>query len=145
MTAPPDAAPGRRDGATPGRRDGAAPDRNGGCKALVADKWSLVVIAELGGGPRRFTELRRVLPAVSQRMLTATLRTLERDGILTRTVHAVMPPHVSYELTPLGHSFLEAAGPLMRWSTGNLPHLTAARASYDAAQTKKTGPGQGKP
>lgn len=98
---------------------------------VVSDKWSLYVVANLGGGPRRFTELKRAIDGVSQKMLTLTLRHLERDGLLTRTVHAVMPPNVTYELTPLGTALLHAAGPLIAWSTGNLAQIAAARAEYD--------------
>lgn len=107
------------------------PSRSGGCKAIVADKWTLVLLHDLLAGPRRFTELKRGLDGISQRMLTATLRGLERDGLLTRTVLQVMPPHVSYELTPLGRDLLAAAAPLMAWSTGNLPRIEAARVDYD--------------
>lgn len=110
------------------------PSREGGCKAIVADKWSLLLVSDLGDGPRRFTELKRGIDGISQRMLTATLRSLERDGMVTRTVHNVMPPHVSYELTPMGFSLLEAARPLMEWSTGHLPRINAARADYDARE-----------
>ncbi|GAA3638768.1 helix-turn-helix domain-containing protein [Kineosporia mesophila] len=98
---------------------------------VVADKWSLFVISHLGDGPRRFTELKRALDGVSQRMLTVTLRRLERDGVLTRTVYEVMPPNVSYELTALGTGLLEAARPLIAWSTGHITQITAARAQYD--------------
>jgi DNA-binding HxlR family transcriptional regulator len=107
------------------------PGRQGGCKAIVADKWSLLLISDLGAGPRRFTQLKRGIDGISQRMLTVTLRSLERDGVLTRTVHNVMPPNVSYQLTPLGEGLLAAAAPLMTWSTGNLPRIEAARAEYD--------------
>lgn len=102
---------------------------------LVADKWSLYAVAHLGDQPRRFTELKRGIDGISQRMLTVTLRGLERDGILTRTVHEVMPPNVSYELTPLGQSLLLATAPLIDWSTANLPHIDTARATYDAKHT----------
>jgi DNA-binding HxlR family transcriptional regulator len=98
---------------------------------LVADKWSLYVVAYLGDRPRRFTELKRGVEGISQRMLTVTLRGLERDGILTRTVHEVMPPHVSYQLTPLGRSLLTATAPLIDWSTQNLPRIDTARATFD--------------
>lgn len=98
---------------------------------LVADKWSLFIVSNLSDGPRRFTELKRVVDGVSQRMLTVTLRRLERDGIVTRTVHAVMPPHVTYELTPLGTSLLRAAAPLIAWSNGHLAEIAIARAGYD--------------
>jgi len=98
---------------------------------LVADKWSLYVVSVLGDGPRRFTEIKRGVDGISQRMLTVTLRGLERDGILTRTVYEVMPPHVSYRLTPLGASLLAATTPLVAWSTKHLPQIDAARARYD--------------
>lgn len=100
---------------------------------LVADKWSLYVVSYLGAQPRRFTELKRGIEGISQRMLTVTLRGLERDGILTRTVHEVMPPNVSYQLTPLGRSLLTATAPLIDWSTENLPTIDAARTRYDTA------------
>lgn len=101
---------------------------------LVADKWSLYIVSNLRAGPLRFTELKRAIDGVSQRMLSVTLRRLERDGILLRTVYAVMPPHVTYELTPLGAGLLHATAPLIAWSNGNLVQITAARADYDRAQ-----------
>ena len=99
---------------------------------LVADKWSLYVVSCLGAGPRRFTELKRDIAGISQRMLTVTLRGLERDGILTRTVVEVMPPHVSYGLTPIGQTLLCATAPLIEWSEQHLESMDAARAAYDA-------------
>jgi DNA-binding HxlR family transcriptional regulator len=98
---------------------------------IVGDKWSLLVVRHLSQGERRFTELKRGIDGISQRMLTVTLRALERDGILTRTVRNVMPPHVSYELTPMGTTLREAALPLLEWSVTNLTHIDAARADYD--------------
>jgi DNA-binding HxlR family transcriptional regulator len=98
---------------------------------LVADKWSLYVVSVLGDGPLRFTGIKRRVEGISQRMLTVTLRGLERDGILTRTVYEVMPPHVSYELTRLGASLLHATTPLIAWSTAHLAQIDAARAAYD--------------
>lgn len=106
---------------------------------LVADKWSLHVVAMLGDGPLRFTELRRVVEGISQRMLTVTLRGLERDGVLTRTVRQVMPPNVSYALTPLGASLLDIVTPLISWSTENLPRIDAARAAFDQRQDNADG------
>ncbi|MFI1920122.1 winged helix-turn-helix transcriptional regulator [Nocardia sp. NPDC020380] len=100
--------------------------------AIVGDKWSLLIVRNLRHGPRRFTELKREIDGISQRMLTVTLRDLERDGILTRTVHNVMPPHVSYELTSMGRTLREATAPLMEWSLTHLTHIDAARAEYDA-------------
>ena len=99
---------------------------------IVADKWALLVVRALRDGARRFTELKREIDGISQRMLTVTLRDLERDGILTRTVRAVMPPHVSYELTPLGASLRTAAAPLLEWSVENLARIDRARSDYDA-------------
>ncbi|MFE7894414.1 winged helix-turn-helix transcriptional regulator [Streptomyces sp. NPDC057412] len=98
---------------------------------IVGDKWSLLVVRNLSRGPRRFTELKRATTGISQRMLTVTLRSLERDGILTRTVHNVMPPHVSYELTPMGATLREATAPLLEWSTRHLGDIEAARLTYD--------------
>ena len=99
---------------------------------IVADKWSLLVVRNLKAGPRRFTELKRSVDGISQRMLTLTLRNLERDGILTRTVHNVMPPNVSYQLTPMGTTLLEATAPLLRWSIEHLALIDSARADYSA-------------
>ncbi|GAA4529019.1 winged helix-turn-helix transcriptional regulator [Amycolatopsis samaneae] len=99
---------------------------------IVGDKWSLLVVRHLSQGPHRFTELKRGIDGISQRMLTVTLRALERDGILTRTVRAVMPPHVSYALTPMGRTLRTAVLPLLEWSTTHLAHIDAARADYDA-------------
>ncbi len=99
---------------------------------IVGGRWSLLVVRNLSQGPRRFTELKRAVDGISQRMLTVTLRDLERDGILTRTVRNVMPPHVSYELTPMGRALREATAPLLEWSITHLTHIDAARAVYDA-------------
>ncbi|TQJ92467.1 helix-turn-helix domain-containing protein [Streptomyces sp. SLBN-31] len=99
---------------------------------IVGDKWSLLVVRNLSQGPRRFTELKRAIDGISQRMLTVTLRGLERDGILTRTVHNVMPPHVSYELTPMGKTLRQATAPLLEWSIMHLGDIDSARARYDA-------------
>lgn len=98
---------------------------------IVGDKWALLVVRMLKDGPRRFTELKRSIDGISQRMLTVTLRDLERDGILTRTVHEVMPPHVEYELTTMGRTLREATAPLLEWSITHLPLIAAARAEYD--------------
>jgi DNA-binding HxlR family transcriptional regulator len=97
----------------------------------LADKWSLLVVELLGEGRQRFTELRREIDGISQRMLTLTLRRLERDGLVRRTVHPVVPPRVDYELTPLGAALLEAVGPLVAWTRENRGVIAAARAAYD--------------
>jgi DNA-binding HxlR family transcriptional regulator len=98
----------------------------------LADKWSLLVVELLGHGPRRFSELRREIEGISQRMLTLTLRQLERDGLVRRTVYAVVPPRVDYDLTPLGTSLLDAAEILVIWTRAHRDHIAAARAAYDA-------------
>jgi DNA-binding HxlR family transcriptional regulator len=104
----------------------------------LADKWSLLVVELLGYGRRRFTELRREIDGISQRMLTLTLRQLERDGLVLRTVHPVVPPRVDYELTPLGVSLLDAVAPLVTWTREHRDEITTARADYDATQTSGT-------
>jgi len=98
----------------------------------VGDKWSLQVIFHLGDGPERFTSLKRSIDGVSQRMLTVTLRGLERDGIVSRTMYPVIPPRVEYALTPLGATLLDAAGTLVSWADAHLAEVDAARAAYDA-------------
>lgn len=98
----------------------------------IGDKWSLLVVELLGEGTRRFTELKREIDGISQRMLTRTLRHLERDGLVTRTVHPVVPPRVDYALTPLGTSLLEAIAPLVGWSRTHRAEVVEARARYDA-------------
>ncbi|MER6628822.1 helix-turn-helix domain-containing protein [Streptomyces sp. NPDC000987] len=99
--------------------------------ARVGDKWSIAVVNELGAGPRRFSELQRSIAGISQRMLTVTLRGLERDGLLTRTVHPVVPPRVDYELTPLGLTLLDKVWGLMAWALEHAEDITAAQLSYD--------------
>ncbi|WUI01746.1 helix-turn-helix transcriptional regulator [Spirillospora sp. NBC_00431] len=98
----------------------------------VGDKWSLQVIALLGERTKRFTELKREIEGISQRMLTVTLRGLERDGIVSRTVYPVMPPRVDYSLTPLGATLMDAASALVYWAETHLSEIDAARADYDA-------------
>jgi DNA-binding HxlR family transcriptional regulator len=107
------------------------PNRKDGCRAIMGDKWAILIVSDLGAGPRRFTELKRGIGGISQRMLTVTLRSLERDGLVTRTVHNVMPPNISYGLTRMGLSLLEAATPLLEWGNVHLPRINAARAAYD--------------
>ncbi|GAA4233324.1 helix-turn-helix domain-containing protein [Actinomadura meridiana] len=97
----------------------------------VGDKWSLQVIALLGERTKRFTELKREIDGISQRMLTVTLRGLERDGIVSRTVYPVMPPHVDYSLTPMGATLMEAANTLVSWAETHISEIDAARADYD--------------
>jgi DNA-binding HxlR family transcriptional regulator len=100
----------------------------------VGDKWSVLVIALLGEQGRRFSELRRSIEGISQRMLTLTLRQLERDGLVSRTVHATVPPRVDYELTPLGRSVLEPLTGLMTWAQEHGTDVAEARRRYEEAQ-----------
>lgn len=98
----------------------------------IGDKWAIYVVDRLGAGPRRFTELHRGIDGITARMLTVTLRALERDGLVTRTVHAAVPPRVVYDLTPLGRTLLDTIGQLAAWADAHLAEIEAARARYDA-------------
>lgn len=98
----------------------------------VGDKWSLLVISILGAGPLRFMELRREIGSISQRMLTLTLRRLERDGLVLRTHYPTIPPRVEYRLTPLGESLMESIQGIVRWSLQHRDEVAAAREKYDA-------------
>ena len=98
----------------------------------VGDKWSVLAIDLLGQGTMRFTELHRAIDGITARMLTVTLRGLERDGIVTRTIHPVIPPRVEYALTPMGRTLLDTIGQLVSWTDSHLPEIEAARAAYDA-------------
>src|SRR6201985_2346041 len=102
--------------------------------AHIGDKWTILVVNELGNGPRRFNEIRRALGSISQRMLTLTLRSLERDGLVTRTVFPTIPPQVEYELTPLGHSLLEPVSSLSLWARQNRSAIETARRQFDSAE-----------
>ena len=98
----------------------------------VGDKWSVFVIDLLGQGTMRFSELHRSIDGITARMLTVTLRGLERDGIVTRTIHPVIPPRVDYALTPMGQTLLDTIGRLVTWTDSHLPEIETARAAYDA-------------
>jgi DNA-binding HxlR family transcriptional regulator len=100
----------------------------------IGDKWTVLVVSTLGKGPRRFNELRREIPSVSQRMLTLTLRNLERDGLVNRTVTPSIPPRVDYELTDLGFSLLKPVNALEQWALANVEEIHAAQARFDASQ-----------
>lgn len=100
----------------------------------IGDKWSLAVIYEIGTEVKRFSELRRGVDGISQRMLTVTLRGLERDGLVRRTVYPVVPPRVDYELTTLGETLLETVSNLVTWSRAHVAEIDAARAEYDARE-----------
>ena len=103
----------------------------------IGDKWTVLVVATLGDGPRRFNELRREIPSVSQRMLTLTLRNLERDGIVNRTVTPSIPPRVDYELTALGHSLLKPVTALTEWALDNVEAIHSAQARFDSEHDQK--------
>ena len=99
--------------------------------ARVGDKWSVLVVSKLGEGPLRFNELRRSIGGISQRMLTLTLRGLERDGLITRTVFPTIPPRVDYELTDLGRGLQQPVIALGMWAKTHQADIEAARARFD--------------
>src|SRR5262245_20428303 len=116
----------------------ANPHQDGNCRAVasvlarVGDKWSVLVIMLLINGPRRFNELKRMIDGISQRMLTLTLRGLERDGLVTRTVFPTVPPRVDYELTDLGRGLANPVRALGQWAFEHIPEIERARSSFDA-------------
>lgn len=97
----------------------------------IGDTWSVLVIVSLARGPLRYSELAKRIDGVSPKMLTQTLRALERDGLISRTVHAVVPPRVDYALTKLGESLLDLVGALESWAQTHMEDVLAARADYD--------------
>ena len=102
----------------------------------IGDKWTVLVVQTLGQGPRRFNELRREIPSVSQRMLTLTLRNLERDGLVSRTVTPSIPPRVDYALTELGRSLQKPICGLATWALDNVGAIHEAQARFDAEADK---------
>jgi DNA-binding HxlR family transcriptional regulator len=115
---------------------------NPGCRAIseilnrVGDKWSVLIVGTLAEGSKRFNELRREIPTISQRMLTLTLRGLERDGLVTRTVTPSIPPRVDYELTELGRSLQGPVMALADWAMANIQAVYAAQAQFDGEHDK---------
>jgi DNA-binding HxlR family transcriptional regulator len=113
------------------------------CRAIseilqrVGDKWTVLVVGMLSDGPMRFSELRHAVGGISQKMLTTTLRGLERDGFVTRTVFPTIPPRVDYELTELGHQLQEPVNALADWARKNTLRINAARSRYDAASKQE--------
>ena len=114
------------------------PDTNSeDCRALssvlarVADKWTVLIVVLLGDGPKRFNEMKRMVGGISQRMLTFTLRGLERDGLVTRTVFPTTPQRVDYELTKLGGTLWQAVEPLSSWAREHLSEILTSRAQFD--------------
>jgi DNA-binding HxlR family transcriptional regulator len=99
--------------------------------ARVGDKWTVLIVVLLGDGPKRFNEIKRMVGGISQRMLTFTLRGLERDGLVTRTVFPTTPPRVEYELTKLGSTLWEAVEPLSSWARGHVSEILTSREKFD--------------
>lgn len=120
----------------------AGPHADGNCRAVgsvlarVGDKWSVFVIMMLTDGPLRFNELKRMISGISQRMLTLTLRGLERDGLVTRTVFPTIPPRVDYELTDLGRGLSQPVKALGQWAFDHLPEIQGAREKFDVRNGK---------
>jgi len=105
--------------------------------ALVGDKWTVLIVVLLGDGPKRFNEIKRMVGGISQRMLTFTLRGLERDGLVTRTVFPTTPQRVDYELTKLGSTLWKAVEPLSFWARDHVVEILDSRARFD--RKKKSG------
>jgi DNA-binding HxlR family transcriptional regulator len=101
---------------------------------VIGDKWSTLTLLSLAGKPRRFSDLHRVIPDISKRMLTQTLRTLEREGLITRHVFPTKPPSVEYRLSPLGRSVLVPLGGLIEWADTRFDEIVAARRRFDIAE-----------
>ena len=99
--------------------------------ARVGDKWTLLIVVALGDGPKRFNEIKRMVGGISQRMLTFTLRGLERDGLVTRTVFPTTPQRVEYELTKLGSTLWQAVEPLGSWARDHVSEILASRKQFD--------------
>jgi DNA-binding HxlR family transcriptional regulator len=104
----------------------------------IGDKWSVLIIQRLGEGSRRFNEIKRIIDGISQRMLTLTLRNLERDGLVSRTVTPTVPPRVDYALTDLGRDLLIPVSALGQWAIQHTPCIEAARARFDASEAAQT-------
>lgn len=114
-----------------------------GCKNVapvlnrVGDKWSMLIVMMLADGPKRFSELKRAIDGISQRMLTLSLRGLERDGLVSRHVTPTIPPRVDYELTELGDSLREPVKALGEWAIEHITCIRAAQEQFDEAQSEE--------
>ena len=108
-----------------------------GLLARIGDKWTVLVVTTLAAGSKRFNELRREIPSVSQRMLTLTLRNLERDGLVSRTVTPTIPPRVDYELTELGRSLFRPLHAIEEWALAHVEDIHSAQMTFDAEQDAK--------
>jgi DNA-binding HxlR family transcriptional regulator len=102
----------------------------------IGDKWTVYVVRLLSDGTMRFNEIKRAIPAISQRMLTLTLRGLERDGLVVRTVYPTIPPRVDYELTELGRTLIATLSALGDWALSNRAKVEKARTAFDAKEKK---------
>jgi DNA-binding HxlR family transcriptional regulator len=112
-------------------------DRNCATRTVldrIGDRWTVLVVGALTQGPMRFSELSRRIDGISQKMLTQTLRGLERDGLVTRTVHAAVPPKVEYELTDAGRTLTGPLSALDAWARANIEDVMRSRGAYDEAQ-----------
>jgi DNA-binding HxlR family transcriptional regulator len=115
------------------------PDDSGNCRAVadvlarIGDKWTVYIVGLLSNGPMRFNEIRRSVTAISQRMLSLTLRGLERDGLVTRTVFPTIPPRVDYELTEVGQTLIGPLKQVGSWAIANRDYVESARAKFDQA------------
>ena len=115
----------------------ALPALHGDCRKVseilsrVGDKWTVLIVMVLREGPRRFNDIKRTVGGISQQMLTRTLKSLERDGMVLRTVHPTVPPQVEYKLTPLGHSLAEPVISLGEWAQHHIAEIEGHRAVYD--------------
>jgi DNA-binding HxlR family transcriptional regulator len=107
--------------------------------ALVGDKWTVLIVVLLGDGAKRFNEIKRMVGGISQRMLTFTLRGLERDGLVTRTVFPTTPPRVDYELTKLGSTLWEAVEPLSSWARAHVSEILKSRERFDERSPGRVG------
>ena len=107
-----------------------------GCRAVadtlsrIGDKWTVMVVGALARGPLRYNELNRTIDGISQRMLTLTLKGLEQDGLVTRTLYPTIPPRVDYALTDMGRTLIDPLQELYRWAMTNVPEMAAARVRY---------------
>lgn len=116
-------------------------DRNCPTRRLlnrIGDRWTVLVVGALGDGPVRFSTISQRIDGISQKMLTQTLRALERDGLVTRTVYPVIPPHVEYALTQSGRSLSEPLGALERWAKEHMAEVIEAQGAYDATDRAAT-------
>lgn len=98
----------------------------------IGDKWTTLIVGMLADGPKRFSELRRGIGGISQKMLAQTLRSLERDGLVSRTLYPEVPPRVDYALTPLGETLWEPIAAIIRWTEAHIDEVVTAQVQYDA-------------